>query len=122
MFTHVLSKQDDKSVTIISQPGSRVLTGEKLENSSEENPVRDAYYQFFNSYFCGHPSWDQVAVLYGVRGLSDYFSEITEGTGSLRNGYKWQMKFGHRSYLKKRLENESYVQTIENLMLEPPQK
>jgi len=110
------------SPLVISQPGSRILTGEKLENSPQDNPVREAYYQFFNSYFCGRPSWDQIAVLYGVRGLSDYFSEITEGTGSLRNGYKWQMKFGHRSYLKKRLENESYVQTIENLMLEPPQK
>ena len=110
------------SPLVISQPGSRILTGESLENSPQENPVREAYYQFFNSNFCGRPSWDQIAVLYGVRGLSDYFSDITEGTGSLRNGYKWQMKSGHRTYLKKRLENESYVQTIENLMLEPPQK
>jgi len=110
------------SPLIISQPGSRVLTGEALENSPQENPVREAYYQFFNSCFCGRPSWDQMAVLYGVRGLSDYFTDGSEGVGSLRNGYKWQMQAGYRTYLRKRLEDESYVWTIENLMLEPPQE
>ena len=109
------------SPLVISQPGSRILTGERLEDSPSENPVREAYYQFFNACFCGRPSWDQVAVLYGVRGLSDYFSETTEGTGSLRNGFKWHMKAGHRSYLKKRLQDESYVRIIESLMLEAPQ-
>jgi len=110
------------SPLVISQPGSRILTGECLENSPPENPAREAYYRFFNSCFCPRPSWDQMAVLFGVRGLSDYFSNTTEGTGSLRNGYTWQMKAGRRTYLKKRLTNEFYVQTIENLMLEPPQK
>jgi chitodextrinase len=86
------------SPLVISQPGSHILTGERLENSPPENPVREAYYRFFNSCFCPRPSWDQMAVLFGVRGLSDYFSNTTEGTGSLR------------------------IQTIENLMLEPPQK
>jgi PKD repeat protein len=107
---------------VISQPGYRILTGPGLEATQEKNPVREAYYQFFNSNFCGRPSWDQIAVLYGVRGVSDYFSKITDGSGSLRNGYKWQMKAGHRSYLKKRLENDSYVQIVENLMVAPPMK
>jgi len=110
------------SPLVISQPGFRILTGESLESSPRGNPVREAYYRFFNSCFCGRPSWDQMAVLYGVRGLSNYFADVSEGTGSLRNGYKWQMQAGYRTYLKKRLENESYVRTIESLMLEPPQK
>ena len=107
---------------VVSQPGYRILTGERLEGSPPENPVREAYYRFFNSCFCPRPSWDQIAVLYGVRGLSDYFTEVKTGSGILRNGFKWQMKPGHRSYLKKQLPDESYVQTIENLMVEPPRK
>jgi chitodextrinase len=110
------------SPLVISQPGRRIKTGERLENSPEENPVREAYYQFFYSNFCGRPSWDQVAVLYGVRGLSDYFSENTTETGSLRNGYKWQMKPGHRSFIEALLPVDSYAKIIEDLMLEPPIK
>ena len=110
------------SPLVISQPGTRIKTGERLENSPEENPVREAYYQFFYSNFCGRPSWDQVAVLYGVRGLSDYFSENTTETGSLRNGYKWQMKPGHRSFIEALLPVDSYAKITEDLMLEPPVK
>jgi PKD repeat protein len=110
------------SPLVISQPGSHILTGERLENSPEENPVRDAYFQFFNSNFCGRPSWDQVAVLYGVRGLSDYFSRNTTGTGSLQNGYKWQMNQENRSFLEALLPWDSYAKIIQDLMLEPPVK
>ena len=107
---------------VISQPGSRILTGPGLKYSPEKNPVREAYYKFFSNNFCGRPSWDQVAVLYGVRGLSDYFSRNTTGTGSLRNGYKWQMKPGHRSFLKALLPVDSYAKIIQDMMLEPPMK
>jgi hypothetical protein len=106
---------------VISQPGYRIMTGPGLENTSEKNPVREAYYNFFNSNFCGRPSWDQIAVLYGVRGLSDYFSEITDGKGTLRNGYEWQMKAGYRSYIKTEMPNNFYVKIIEDLMVTPPQ-
>ena len=100
---------------VFSQPGTGIFTGERLENSPEENPVRDAYYHFFYSNFCGRHSWDQIAVLYGVRGISDYFT-------NLENVDKWQMKPGQRSFFKKRLANESYARIIEDLMLDPPQK
>jgi hypothetical protein len=105
---------------VISQPGSRILTGKVLKSAPEENPVREAYYKFFHDNFCGRPSWDQIAVLYGVRGLSDYFSRNTTDTGSLPNGYKWQMKPGHRSFIEPLLTVESYARIIDNLMLEPP--
>lgn len=105
---------------VISQPGSRILTGIALKNSPEENPVREAYYKFFQDNFCGRPSWDQIAVLYGVRGLSNYFSRNTTGTGSLTNGYKWQMKPGFRSFIEPLLPVDSYAKIIDALMLKPP--
>ena len=105
---------------VISQPGGSILTGDNLKDTPVENPVREAYYKFFGNEFDERPSWDQIAVLYGVRGLSTYFREITSGTGRLSNGYVWQMDVGSRSYIEKKMSNPSYVHIIEELMEQPP--
>lgn len=107
---------------VISQAGGSILTGSILEQAPKENPVREAYYQFFNSQYCDRPSWDEIAVLYGVRGLSNYFSMKAEGTGKLRNGYSWKMKEGWRSYIVPLLPDEAFVKIIHDLMMEPPLK
>lgn len=107
---------------VISQHGESVQTGARLAETPAENPVREAYYRRFNGQYKDRSSWDQLAVLYGVRGLSDYFTEITEGKGRLSNGYAWEMKSGFRSYLEVRLSDSEFVHIIENLMIEPPRK
>ena len=107
---------------VISQYGGSVRTGTKLAESSVENPVREAYYQWFNGQYKGRASWDQVAVLYGVRGLGDYFTEVTEGSGRLLNGFEWKMKPGFRSYLGARLSDSEFTEIIENLMVKPPRR
>ncbi len=70
----------------------------------------------------GRASWDQVAVLYGVRGLGDYFTEVTEGSGRLLNGFEWKMKPGFRSYLDARVSDSEFTEIIENLMVKPPRR
>ena len=105
---------------VISQHGESVHTGAKLADVPAENPVREAYYQWFNRRYGGRASWDQVAVLYGVQGLGDYFTEITEGSGKLPNGYEWEMQPGFRSYLKTRLSDSEFTDVIESLMIKPP--
>lgn len=105
---------------VISQHGETVQTGARLSETSAENPVREAYYRRFNGQYKGRSSWDQLAVLYGVRGTSDYFVEITDGKGRLSNGYEWEMKPGFRSYLKVQLSDSEFVHIIENLMIKPP--
>ena len=107
---------------VISQHGESVHTGVRLAETPAENPVREAYYRRFNGQYKGRSSWDQIAVLYGVRGLGDYFTEVTEGKGRLSNGYAWEMKPGSRSYLKVRLSDSEFVRIIENLMIEPPKR
>ena len=107
---------------IISQYGETVHTGVRLAETAAENPVREAYYRRFNGQYEGRSSWDQIAVLYGVRGLSDYFTEVTDGKGRLSNGYEWEMKPGFRSYLKVRLSDSEFVRIIENLMIKPPRR
>ncbi|NQT24808.1 PKD domain-containing protein [candidate division KSB1 bacterium] len=104
------------SPLVISQEGGNIYTGDNYQYAPEENPYREAFYRYFGSNFNGRSSWDEMAVLYGVRGLSSYFSEETSGTGRLPNGYVWQMQSGFRSYLTNRLSNSNYEQIIEDLM------
>ena len=105
---------------VISQHGASVRTGVRLAEAPAENPVREAYYQWFSGQYKGRASWDQVAVLYGVRGLGNYFTEVTEGSGRLLNGFEWKMKPGFRSYLDARLSDSEFTEIIEDLMIKPP--
>ena len=105
---------------VISHHGHATITGAKLRTAPAENPVREAYYRWNREQYKGRSSWDQVAVLYGVRGAKGYFEEATTGTGRLRNGYKWQMKPGFRSHLNAKLSNDKFVDIIEALMIKPP--
>ena len=107
---------------VISHYGESVYTGVKLAKTPAGNPVREAYYRRFGGQYKGRSSWDQLAVLYGVRGLSDYFTEITEGKGRLSNGYEWEMKPSFRSYLDPKLSDSEYVDIVEDLMIKPPKR
>ena len=105
---------------VISHYGESVQTGARLAETPAENPVREAYYRRFNGQYKGRSSWDQLAVLYGVRGLGDYFTEITDGKGRLSNGYEWEMEPGFRSYLDPKLSDSEFVHIVEDLMIKPP--
>jgi pyrimidine-specific ribonucleoside hydrolase len=107
---------------VISQRGGSVHTGEKLSQAPAENPVREGYYRYWDEEYKGRSSWDQVAVLYGVRGLGNYFNEISTGNGMLRNGYIWHLKPGSRLFLEGRLSDEEFAGIIEAMMIKPPAK
>jgi len=105
---------------VISQEGWDIYTGDNYQYAPEENPYREAFYRFFGNNFEGRSSWDEMAVLYGVRGLTACFNEQTSGTGQLSNGYTWNMEPEFRSYLTNRYSNLTYEQIIENLMDQLP--
>jgi len=106
---------------VISQHGHRTITGATLRDAPADNPVREGYYRWGEEQYNGRCSWDQVAVLYGVRGTGNYFKEITEGSGRLRNGYEWSLKPGSRSFLEARLSDREYEAIIEPLMIKAPE-
>jgi hypothetical protein len=106
---------------IVSQEGVYIKTGAALEDTPEDNPVRQAYYAWFDNSFQDRSSWDQVAVLYGVRGSSEYFKEVDTGYGQLSNGYQWKMQPGHRMYLEHKLSTSEMAKIIEALMIQPPE-
>ena len=105
---------------VLSPPGPQVMTGPGLKDTPEENPVREAYYKFFGNKFEGRSSWDQLAVLYSIRGAEGYFTKKTTDTGTFSNGYVWKLKSGRHSYLEELLTNEAYAQIVETLMTAPP--
>ena len=107
---------------VISHHGESIYTGARLGETPAENPVREAYYRRFKGQYKGRSSWDQLAVLYGVQGLGDYFIEVTDGKGSLANGYEWEMQPGFRSYLNPKLSDDEFVHIIESLMIKLPKK
>jgi len=104
---------------VISQPGSEILTGETLASRPEENPVREAYFRWFNGSFQGRPSWDQIAVLFTLKGTA-YFNEISVGKGSLKNGFSYEMVPGWRTYFTTKLSDQEYGYIINNLMTKAP--
>ena len=105
---------------VISHHGGSVRTGAKLSAAPAENPVREAYYRWFDKKYQGRSSWDQLAVLYGVRGVAGYFDKVTSGKGELRNEYEWEMKPGFRSHLDAQLSDDELADIIEDLMIKPP--
>lgn len=106
---------------VISQPGADIHTGQDLKNTPPENPVRAAYYHYFGQRFDGRSSWDQMAVLYAIRGQK-YFSLHDTGAGKLSNGYIIRMQPEWRSYISELLAKEEYEKIINGLMVKSPQK
>ena len=104
----------------LSDYGGRVRTGAMLADASAGNPVREAYFRWFNGRYEGRSSWDQVAVLYAIYGAGKWFEDVASGTGSLRNGYSWQLKSGWRTYVGPKRSEHEFVGLIERLMVEPP--
>lgn len=105
---------------VISQAGADIQTGAELRRAPLGNPVREAYRLWWRGEVRNRSSWDQVAVLYGVRGLGDLFHEVAQGEGRLRNGFTWTMRRGHRTYLRLRVGTQRMAEIIEALMTAPP--
>ncbi|MDR0395224.1 MAG: hypothetical protein LBH77_08720 [Tannerella sp.] len=62
-----------------STAGKHILTGNKLlPLTPEDNPVRVAYENFFETIQTGRMSWDQVALLFAVR--PELFSVESQGS------------------------------------------
>jgi hypothetical protein len=104
---------------IINELGGDIISGSTLSATPKENPVREAYHQYFKKNYEGRSSWDPITVLFAVRG-SSYFNVNSTGTGSLRNGYTYQMKPGLRSYITGKIPNVEFESILNKLMMKPP--
>jgi hypothetical protein len=102
--------------------GEGIMTGSGLKDAPVGNPVRMAYYLQLGPTFPDNASWDQMTVLYAVKGTAGYFKQNTTGTGELLNGYKWDFQTRKDTWLELLLPPADYAAIIEDLMLDPPKK
>ena len=105
--------------------GRDVMTGARLvAEGPEDNPVP----AFYRNFFKGHKvsersSWDLIAVLYAVRGLSDYFTAVSEGKCISKEDGSNQWIPGppsNHAYLVYRMRRPELAAVIEDLLLTPP--
>jgi len=106
--------------------GKEVMTGSKLvARGKNDNPVRSIYASYFQKKgLKNRPSWDQIAVLYGVRGTGKWFREVKSGRNHIEtdgtNRWLDERKANH-SYLQCARNPEELAEYIEKLMLEAPE-
>jgi len=105
--------------------GKDVMTGARLVvQTPKDNPVP----AFYRNFFQGHKvsersSWDLIAVLYAVRGLSDYFTAVTNGKCASRKdgSNKWIVgPASNHSYLVYEMSHAELATVLEDLLLTPP--
>jgi inosine-uridine nucleoside N-ribohydrolase len=104
--------------------GKDVMTGARLvAQGPKNNPVP----VFYRNFFRGHKvsersSWDLIAVLYAVRGLSDYFTAVSEGKCVGREDGSNQWIHGppsNHAYLVYKMPQTKLAAVIEDLLLTP---
>jgi len=105
--------------------GRDVMTGAQLvAEGPKDNPVPAFYRNFFNSNKVSErSSWDLIAVLYAVRGLSDYFDEVTAGKPVSKEDGSNQWvpgKPSNHAYLAYKMPQPELAKVIEDLLLTPP--
>lgn len=104
--------------------GNEIKTGLKLIKNKKLNnsPVKDTYVHSIpmqKQDAEGRMSWDQTAVLVGVRGTDSYFG-VKRGTAKLgNNGYNYWKddSLGKHFYLIEKMDYKKLTDTIEDLMM-----
>jgi len=115
--------------------GSMIFTGEKLKNTSSLNPVRQAFLHYKQKHKqknWSHPSWDQTAALFAVRGKEEFWTLNTRGSPQMflkpnvKERYlRWHTRWNTatdspHAYLKIAADIKVIAKTIEDLMTKPP--
>ena len=105
--------------------GEDVMNGSRLASEVDtSNPVSAFYINFFKEIkVTERPSWDLIAVLYSVRGLSDYFTAVFDGhcIANQDGDNKWVPgRHKNHSYLVYKMPQVRLADVIENLLLTPP--
>jgi inosine-uridine nucleoside N-ribohydrolase len=105
--------------------GKDVMTGGRLVTEGpNDNPVSAFYKNFFDgNKVSERSSWDLIAVLYAVRGLSDYFNAVSGGkcVGKEDGSNKWIPGVpSNHAYLDYKMPPNELAAIIEDMLLTPP--
>ncbi len=104
--------------------GAAIKVGARLRETPEANPVR-ACYQLYNG-LNNREAWDLTAVLYAVRGASNYWKLSEPGLclmhARVPHGYNEWIPTPHKQhrYLLEAMPPKEVGNIIEDLMIAPP--
>lgn len=109
---------------------SGLKAGKRLAELPESSPVRAGYFHYFDGQIKDRHVADQTAVLYAVRGATNYWDSEEKGYMDLKpdNTFEWKYdKDSAQAYLLKRKENTNELDRkieneIEALMMHLPRK
>jgi hypothetical protein len=106
----------------ISPHGHHVMTGPRFAEAAPKNhPVRTAYATFLGDETKLRPSWDQIAALYAVRGLTAPFAKsggYSVTVDSETRTHRWIPATGSPRYIVlPLLPDKSLAVLIEDLMI-----
>lgn len=115
---------------VIMPFGSSVQTGARLVTETPpSNPVRAAYELFLaKKEVKNRSSWDQIAVLYAVRGAGELFSEVAGRRLDVTAepiSYQWRAaRTGETPHilLKAAAPDATFKKIVEDLMVQAPKK
>jgi inosine-uridine nucleoside N-ribohydrolase len=105
--------------------GDAILTGKKLAASDiTDSPVKDAFSASLKVDVDGRPSWDETAVLVGVRGCRDYFGTVKGRIYVAPDGGNtWEDDpNGTQEHLVWKMPKEEVARIIEDMMMHKPGK
>ncbi len=103
--------------------GRKVMTGARLAETPEDNPVRTAYLHY--NGLKDRESWDHTAVLYAVRGLRDYWDLHKPGFNLIHwDGInEWlDTEDKDHAHLVEKMDPKELAEQIEEFMIAPPKK
>lgn len=105
--------------------GKDVMTGGRLvARGPKDNPVPAFYRGFFTANEVSQrSSWDLIAVLYAVRGSSDYFTVVSGGkcVGKEDGSNEWLAGVpSEHAYLAYRMPPAQLATVLEDLLMTPP--
>ncbi len=104
--------------------GAEVRTGSRMQSAPGASPVRDAYWHYHRRRWNRlRASWDQTAVLFGVRGLRNYWRINRRGGMTVdQNGYsRWNSRLRRdHSHLRRRMSPRALARVIDDLMIARP--
>lgn len=104
--------------------GAAIKVGSSLAKTAETNPVRACYSRY--NGITDREAWDLTAVLYAVRGASNYWSLSEPGFAPMHarvsNGYNGWIpnKDGQHRYLVPKASATEMAKALDDLLLEPP--
>jgi inosine-uridine nucleoside N-ribohydrolase len=106
--------------------GHTIFAGDRLKETSLDNPIRRAYQlhrERDRKSHWNHHTADLAAVMFAVRGLNDYWSISPAGYVDIKKNCSFAWKTnpaGKQKYIIQKMDRVKFAHCMESLLIQPP--